>query len=91
MPTFAELDKNSVVTRVVVAATVTECEKLFGGVWVVAPPENYPGPGHTYRQADGRFVAPPQKMRPVGKIPLDTAGITSWEKIPFDGAVDTKL
>ena len=49
---FAEVDKNNVVKRVVVADSIDICSGLFGGKWIEtfidAPDKNYAGKGNSY-------------------------------------------
>lgn len=63
MKTFAEIDKENTVVRVIVAESIDWCEKELGGVWVEcfkkgAQRGNYPGPGYSYNAELDAFIPP---------------------------------
>jgi|SRR3990167_4043586 len=59
---FAEVDKNNVVERVIVADSKEWCQHALGGAWIETfmnnPSKNYCSKGHEYWETLQDFVAP---------------------------------
>lgn len=72
---FAELDKNNMVKRVIVADSLDWCVKNLGGTWVQTyandPIKNYAGIGHTYDAGKDTFIA----LQPFPSYVLDPKNV----------------
>lgn len=59
---FAEIDKNNIVTRVVVADSLDWCIEHLGGTWTETfmddSEKNYAGVGYTFNQNKINFLSP---------------------------------
>lgn len=59
---FAQLDKNKIVQRVIVADSLEWCVEALGGVWIETfiddDTKNYAGRGYSYHEDKGNFSSP---------------------------------
>lgn len=89
---FAEVDKNSVVKRVIVADSKEWCQQALGGTWIETfmnnTSKNYCGKGHEYWDSLQDFVEPQpftsweldekHKWKAPTEMPKD--GIYNWDE-----------
>jgi hypothetical protein len=58
MKYFAELDSNKIVTRVIVANSLSWCVENLGGTWIDTGENIITSVGDTYNELDNKFVSP---------------------------------
>ena len=58
MKYFAEIDSNKIVTRVIVANSLSWCVENLGGTWIDTGENIITSVGYSYDEANDVFVAP---------------------------------